>query len=38
MAAGDHVIPIPGTRRAERLQEWLALPELMVEIDVIASL
>lgn len=28
MAAGDHVIPIPGTRRAERLQEWLALPEL----------
>ncbi|WP_151718740.1 aldo/keto reductase [Gemmobacter serpentinus] len=26
--AGGHVIPIPGTRRAARLQEWLDLPQL----------
>lgn len=28
MGAGDHVIPIPGTRRAERLRQWLPLPVL----------
>lgn len=28
MAAGEHVIPIPGTRRAERLRQWLPLPVL----------
>lgn len=28
MGAGDHVIAIPGTRRAERLREWLPLPVL----------
>jgi aryl-alcohol dehydrogenase-like predicted oxidoreductase len=28
MGAGDHVIPIPGTRRAERLRQWLPLPHL----------
>ncbi|MBL4915662.1 aldo/keto reductase [Szabonella alba] len=28
IGAGDHVIPIPGTRRAERLHEWLPLPDL----------
>lgn len=28
MGAGDHVIPIPGTRRAERLRQWLPLPAL----------
>lgn len=28
MGAGDHVIPIPGTRRAERLRQWLPLPQL----------
>lgn len=26
--AGDHVIPIPGTRAAARLQQWLPLPDL----------
>lgn len=28
IGVGDHVIPIPGTRRAERLREWLPLPDL----------
>lgn len=28
MGAGDHVLPIPGTRRADRLREWLPLPDL----------
>lgn len=28
MGAGDHVVPIPGTRRAERLRQWLPLPML----------
>ena len=27
-AAGDHVIPIPGTRSAQRLRQWLPLPAL----------
>ncbi len=31
MSRGDHVIPIPGTRRAERLREWLPLPSLSAE-------
>lgn len=39
MAAGPHVVPIPGTRRAERLREWLDLPRLgpaeRAEIDTI---
>lgn len=26
--AGDHVIPIPGTRSAARLRQWLPLPDL----------
>ncbi len=30
MGVGDHVIPIPGTRRAERLRQWLPLPQLTV--------
>jgi len=28
MAAGDHVIPIPGTRAAARLRQWLPMPAL----------
>lgn len=28
MGAGDHVIPIPGTRSAARLRQWLARPAL----------
>ena len=28
MGAGDHVIPIPGTRKPKHLQQWLALPSL----------
>ncbi|MFV0490404.1 MAG: aldo/keto reductase [Pseudorhodobacter sp.] len=31
LGAGEHVIPIPGTRRAERLREWLPMPELSSE-------
>lgn len=28
LGSGDHIIPIPGTRRAERLREWVPLPQL----------
>ncbi|RID92507.1 aldo/keto reductase [Gemmobacter lutimaris] len=39
MGAGDHVLPIPGTRRADRLREWLPLPALTTvdraEIDTL---
>ena len=28
MGAAPHVVPIPGTRSAERLREWLPLPDL----------
>ncbi|WP_284162618.1 aldo/keto reductase [Frigidibacter sp. SD6-1] len=31
MGAGPHVVPIPGTRAAERLREWLSLPVLSAD-------
>ncbi|MFN4171625.1 MAG: aldo/keto reductase [Pseudorhodobacter sp.] len=39
IGSGDHVIPIPGTRQAARLREWLPLPALSIadraEIEMI---
>lgn len=30
---GPHVIPIPGTRRADHLRAWLAAPDIVLSDD-----
>lgn len=35
---GDHILPIPGTRNAAHLTEWLAAPEIQLSRDDLAEL
>jgi aryl-alcohol dehydrogenase-like predicted oxidoreductase len=38
LAQGDHVVPIPGTKRIERLEENVAAAELTLSPEDLAEL
>ena len=38
LAQGDHMIPIPGTRTAEHLREWVAAGDMVLDAETLARI